>query len=923
MALPPWYATVTLREELREGRSFKSDEFAIALQEVIAGNAPDDYKRPEQFFARTYFTTALRQHTAMTLRRLAGETSGTAPVMSLTTQFGGGKTHTLLCLYHLASEGPDAGQLESIGGVLAEAGLSEVPAARVAVFAGDAWDPEPNREKPWIDIARQIAGDEGVAALGGSSVTAPPGTTALHRLFEAAGGPVLLLFDEVLNFFSRHGDMAEQFRDFVQNLTTVATGADRVAAVFSLPSNRIEMTDANAEWQERINKIVRRVARDLIANDESEISQVVRRRLFDDLGDERTRRRVARDYAKWCAERSERIPREWTANGGRKPQDALRDRFEACYPFHPSTLSVFQRKWRAMPQFQQTRGTLAMLAQWVSLAARNQFRQARREPLITLGSAPLHEPQFRAAVLGQLGEQRLEPAIVADIAGDAAHAAALDADLKGELRELHRRVGTAILFESSGGHTDRVAHLPELRFGLGGPGVETTSIDNAAESLEQAGFFLRAIGTDGYRIHHQATLTKAVSDRRASLDEEKEIRPAMRDLVTEAFKDANLPLVFFPADSAAIPDSPRLTLVVADPREEWNGNGEIVRRIGEWTRTKNGAPRLYPGALVWCIRKPGRDLRNAVELSLAWSRVEHEVQTDALGAEFERAALEEVRNRARRARGDAQDEVWASYRYVVLADGPGGDLRHIDLGAGHSSSDDSLSARIRGALLAHALIADTVGASYLERNWPAPFEGSGAWPLASLRQSFLDGSLIRLVDPDETLRRKLPEFVQGGVYGLASGTGGDSAYDRLWYWEPVDADEISFEAGMYLLTSDKARELASEIAPQASPGFGQRPNLDLHGQTPHGTPSVTGTTGVPGTAGDITHRSVRIRVSGELPPESWNTFGTRVVTRLRSGDNLSVGVNIEADADTSTEAALREALADLGLSAAMQVEADE
>ena len=158
---------------------------------------------------------------------------------------------------------------------------------------------------------------------------------------------------------------------------------------------------------------------DLIANDEAEISEVVRRRLFEDLGGIRTRRRVANKYAKWCFERTARLPREWlavdTATTEAKAREFLRTRFEACYPFHPATLSVFQRKWRALPQFQQTRGALAMLAQSVSWAAREHFHKARTEPLITLGSAPLHVPEFRAVVLGQLGEPRLDAAIEADL----------------------------------------------------------------------------------------------------------------------------------------------------------------------------------------------------------------------------------------------------------------------------------------------------------------------------------------------------------------------------------------------------------------------------------------------------------------------------------------------------------------------------
>lgn len=99
-----------------------------------------------------------------------------------------------------------------------------------------------------------------------------------------------------------------------------------------------------------------------------------------------------------------------------------------------------------------------MLAQWIALASRDGFVKARTEPLITLGSAPLAEPGFRSVVLGQLGESRLVAAIDTDLAGAQAHSRALDADTKGPLRDIHRRVGTAILFESSGGQTDRVAH---------------------------------------------------------------------------------------------------------------------------------------------------------------------------------------------------------------------------------------------------------------------------------------------------------------------------------------------------------------------------------------------------------------------------------------------------------------------------------
>src|SRR5437660_8759031 len=143
--MDPWYRTVTPRQEVREGRSFNPDEFAIALEQVVAGTAPEDYREPAKFFARTCFTSALREHAGMVLRRLAGETSNTAPVLTLITQFGGGKTHTLTALYHIASKGDAAKSFPGVGELASEIGLSSIPEARVVAFVGNAWDPKPGR----------------------------------------------------------------------------------------------------------------------------------------------------------------------------------------------------------------------------------------------------------------------------------------------------------------------------------------------------------------------------------------------------------------------------------------------------------------------------------------------------------------------------------------------------------------------------------------------------------------------------------------------------------------------------------------------------------------------------------------------------------------------------------------------------------
>src|SRR5262249_30455083 len=162
----------------------------------------------------------------------------------------------------------------------------------------------------------------------------------------------------------------------------------------------------------------------------------------------------------------------------------------------------------------------------------------------------------------------------------------------------------------------------------------------------------------------------------------------------------------------------------------------------------------------WCFRKPGRDLRDKVENWLAWKRVAEDLQRGDLGAEYDQAELGDVRGNLSTAEEDARDEVWAAYRYVVIAGGPedADGLRVTELGACPASAGETLCGRVVAALKADGLLNESVGAGYIDRNWPPALQGSGAWPLAGLRQSFLNGTLTRLLDPDTVLRKKLVEF---------------------------------------------------------------------------------------------------------------------------------------------------------------------
>jgi hypothetical protein len=378
-------------------------------------------------------------------------------------------------------------------------------------------------------------------------------------------------------------------------------------------------------------------------------------------------------------------------------------------------------------------------------------------------------------------------------------------------------------------------------------------------------------------------MKKVVNDRRASLDEETEIKPAVRKLVEEEFRrGASIPLVPFPKDGAEIPDTPRLTLVIADPAMEWPGGGSLRSELAEWTRQRGKSPRLYPGAIVWCLKKPGRDLRENVELSLAWKRVAREVAEGTLGGEFDKGDRAELQSKVKGAEEDARDEVWGGYRFIVLADSKEADgLQEVDLGAGHSSAQETLCGRVIQALKSRALLNESVGAGYLDRNWPPALKESGAWPLSSLRQSFLNGSLTRLLDPDTVLKSKIVEFVGNGDFGLASGSKPDGTYERDWFEEMLSPDEVSFEANVFLLTKTKAKALKTRstiepvIEPEPTPGEKE--------------PTITGPVDEPKPG--PSSQTVTLHLKGTIPPEIWNRLGTRLIPKLRSGSELKAEVS--------------------------------
>jgi hypothetical protein len=334
---------------------------------------------------------------------------------------------------------------------------------------------------------------------------------------------------------------------------------------------------------------------------------------------------------------------------------------------------------------------------------------------------------------------------------------------------------------------------------------------------------------------------------------------------------------------------------------------------------------LYPGSLIWCVRKEGRDLRNKVETLLAWRNVRRDYVDGTLAGEFEKSDSDEIKARLDDAEDAALDEVWASYRYIALFDTKvESGLTVIDLGAGHANSGETLTGRVISTLKSRALLNESPGAEYLKRRWPEPFKKSGAWPISAFRQAFLNGTMERLLEPDTYITNKLPEFVKNGDFGYASGAQGNG-YSRVWFKpDELPLTEISFDSDVYLLLPKVAQELKAGASPhvtvvtdKAAEGEAGAPE-----STPGG-PLFTPPT-KPGEPGTAKPPQRTVTVQGPIPTEVWNKLGRTLIPKLKAGSELSVelkvSVQVDSDAVQGFRQELLQVLRDLNLAEVVKVE---
>lgn len=942
MTLKPWRNVIDPREDLRQGQALDAAEFAVHLDQVVEQRGNALYWQPEQFFARTFLTRNLVEFAAEVVRRLAGVNTATSAGFNLTTQFGGGKTHALTLLYHLGRGGPPASRWPGVGKILEQAGLTAIPQAATAVFVGVRFDPrggedEPLRRTPWGEIAWQLGGAEGYAIMAGADQEGrAPGGDTLARLFRQVNRPCLILMDEVISYISRYraGGLGGQMYNFIHTLSEEARSQRDIVLAVAVPASELEMNADDWADYNRLMKLLDRLAKAELVSSETDVAEIIRRRLFEweeRALDREGRVLLPRDavetcnaYAAWVQEHRQLLP-------GWFPIDRAAEAFKATYPFHPALLSVFERKWQSLPNFQRTRGILRLLAIWVSKAHQAAYQQAHHDPLIGLGSAPLDDALFRAAVFKQMNEDRLETPVTVDICGkNDSHAVRLDEEAGDAIRKarLHRQVAAAIFFESNGGMGDRHAYatVPEIRLAVGRPGLDIGNIETVLEALAppDGGCFYLDVVNNRFWFSVKANLTQVLADRKAAVSADPRIDEYVRREIERQFGQASgANRVFFPNESSRIPNQPALTVVVLAPEQSLH-DGAALDLMERWTREYGSSARAYKSALIWAVADGPARLRDAAQKLLAWESIAD--GQEAL--QLSESQQQQVRRNLERARADLKEAVWQSYSRVYFL-GKDNRLGSRDIGPANSSTAASLLALILRELRTYGEVEEMISPNFLVRNWPPAFT---EWSTRALRDAFFASPQFpRLLDQG-VLRQTIANGVANGILGYV-GKGDEGEYRPFYFNQPLPEADVEITDDMYVITAETSatyeevqRRRRQAEAADAPPAAVAPASPGLESPTATAWPiAEPAPVFLPAPAAPSTSSPLQTTLTwdGNIPAQKWVNFYMKVLAKFASNYDLDLRLIVKIASDQGVSAGkveeMRAALRELGLSDSIEV----
>jgi predicted AAA+ superfamily ATPase len=679
MSLKPWREVAVPHADVRAG-TFQQSEFAADITAVHSGKAPKEYSDAAAFFERTFITEGMGALLRMVAERLSGKAG--EPVVQLQTGFGGGKTHTLLAVYHMACRSCALSALPGLSPVIERAGLMDVPRAKVAVLDGTnhgpgaPWKRDGQQVRTlWGDLAAQLAGAEGFALVKDADATGTsPGKEALRALL-AKAAPCVVLVDELVVYLRQFGDgqalsggTFESNLSFFQALTEAVKLVPGAVVLASLPDSRNAGGDRGQQALSALEAIFKRVEALWKPVGTEEGFEIIRRRLFEPVRDEAARDAVCRAFADAYKDEATKLPAE--AHEAR-----YRERLARAYPLHPEVFDRLYEDWGALENFQRTRGVLKLLAKVIHRL----WKDNNTEPMILPGSLPLYDSAARSDLVAYL-KAGWEPVVERDIDGEGAETARLESDEPrfGSVNAA-RRVARALFLATAPGGNSTIAGargLDRARLLLGclQPGQTSGVYSDALNRLADKLHYLnsngdRAAPTTRYWFDTIANLRREMEDRKGRFSP-----PEVRARLEAAVRHALPPAPLFDgihafAPHKDVPDDDKLRLVALPP-EVWyakgHGHQPAEGAVREYLRSHGDKPRHRANRLLFVAADQGALMRfqDEARAALSWKSIVDDIESSALVIDKprEKQARHEAAESAKRVLGLARE----CYKWLLV-----------------------------------------------------------------------------------------------------------------------------------------------------------------------------------------------------------------------------------------------------------------
>jgi predicted AAA+ superfamily ATPase len=669
--LLPWREVAQPHPDVLEAR-FTDAEFAANLAHVDQGIGSEEYTDPLAFYRITYLTEGLSRVLRSAVERFAKK--GGDPVIGLQTNFGGGKTHTMLALYHLAGARAAKYAPETLNGmktIFDAAGVGTLPEVKRAVFVGTHKGPSEVMHSSdgrqvrtaWGYIAYCLGGWKAVDLIADSeNHRTNPGSERLVTILEQAS-PCLILLDEVVAFAKQlRGEEYEAFHAFIQSLTEAAASVPGAMVIGSLPESDMEVGDQRGvDALRRLEKLFGRVQSAWTPASGTETFEIVRRRLFQTLDEdgEKARDATIQAFSKMYRDNAADFPPETR-------EAPYREEMKRAYPIHPEVLKRFSEDWSTLDKFQRTRGILKIMANAIYAL----WRAQSTAPMITLALLPLSEDKVRTAILEPL-DKSYGPILQAEVDGSMALPAKMEATRKryGDVIAATRAARAVFLATAPHmGSTRGGLTGPALRLACAQPGDQISIFGDALRELSERSAYLYREG-DRYWFSTQPTLNRIADERAKDVsaeDADGEIISILRK--EQAHRGGFHRVHAAPDNPLDIEDGRAVALTILPPAYSHalrTDDLSAAERIATETIQRRGTgQRRYRNSMIFVAADDsGLDsCREIARKYLAWNSI---VQDEAMAEGLTKAQFDDATSRMRQAAEGLSQRVRSTWSHVI------------------------------------------------------------------------------------------------------------------------------------------------------------------------------------------------------------------------------------------------------------------